>query len=145
MCADFVHPVEDMHSGSPSYTTGLLGSSSMATSQLAAMQPPPQICLQENENVGGSGNLKAQELNETSSISQKLGALEDDHKNLSHTHFLDEEDICPTCLDGYDLENPKINTACGHHFHLGCILEWAERRPTCPVCDKDMVFDESKV
>ncbi|KAL7122975.1 hypothetical protein ACP275_01G077700 [Erythranthe tilingii] len=52
----------------------------------------------------------------------------------------DEEDICPTCLEEYDLENPKIITKCDHHFHLGCILEWMERSDTCPVCDQEMIF-----
>lgn len=53
---------------------------------------------------------------------------------------LEEEDCCPTCLEEYDTENPKIITKCEHHFHLACILEWMERSDTCPVCDQEMVF-----
>ncbi|CBI34360.3 unnamed protein product, partial [Vitis vinifera] len=53
----------------------------------------------------------------------------------------DEEDVCPTCLEEYDAENPKIVTKCEHHFHLACILEWMERSDTCPVCDKEMIFN----
>ncbi|XP_007040287.2 PREDICTED: probable E3 ubiquitin-protein ligase RHB1A [Theobroma cacao] len=53
----------------------------------------------------------------------------------------EEEDVCPTCLEEYDAENPKIITKCEHHFHLACILEWMERSDTCPVCDKEMIFD----
>ncbi|KAK8476455.1 hypothetical protein V6N11_001687, partial [Hibiscus sabdariffa] len=53
----------------------------------------------------------------------------------------EEEDVCPTCLEEYDAENPKIITKCEHHFHLACILEWMERSDTCPVCDKEMMFD----
>ena len=78
---------------------------------------------------------------------------------------MDEEDVCPTCLEGkivccifsifshsfhicfiiyfllqyiteYDSENPKIMTKCNHHFHLSCILEWMERSDTCPICDQ---------
>lgn len=52
----------------------------------------------------------------------------------------DEEDVCPTCLEEYDSENPKIITACDHHFHLVCILEWMERSDTCPICDQEMAF-----
>ncbi|XP_051151486.1 probable E3 ubiquitin-protein ligase RHB1A [Andrographis paniculata] len=52
----------------------------------------------------------------------------------------DEEDICPTCFEEYDEENPKIIAKCDHHFHLGCILEWMERSDTCPMCDQKMVF-----
>ncbi|XP_022738132.1 probable E3 ubiquitin-protein ligase RHB1A [Durio zibethinus] len=53
----------------------------------------------------------------------------------------EEVDVCPTCLEEYDAENPKIITKCEHHFHLACILEWMERSDTCPVCDKEMIFD----
>ncbi|KAJ7569612.1 hypothetical protein O6H91_01G085900 [Diphasiastrum complanatum] len=56
---------------------------------------------------------------------------------------VDDEDVCPTCLDGYNEENPKITTGCGHHFHLSCIYEWMERSIHCPVCYKEMVFSET--
>lgn len=54
--------------------------------------------------------------------------------------LLEEEDLCPTCLEEYDAENPKMITKCDHHFHLACILEWMERSDTCPVCDQEMIF-----
>lgn len=55
----------------------------------------------------------------------------------------EDEDNCPICLEEYDVENPKIDLQCEHHFHLGCILEWMERSDTCPVCDKEMVLNET--
>lgn len=61
----------------------------------------------------------------------------------------DEEDVCPTCLEEYDTQNPRIITKCQHHFHLSCILEWYERSSTCAICDRIMeidnmaLFDES--
>lgn len=39
-------------------------------------------------------------------------------------------------------ENPKILTQCNHHFHLACIYEWLERSQTCPICSREMSFDE---
>ena len=67
-------------------------------------------------------------------------------------HFLDSaskkgsqqdlEEFCPTCLDPYTEENPKITTRCGHHFHLSCIFAWLERSNTCPVCSRPMTFEE---
>uniref|UniRef100_A0A7N0UDV5 RING-type E3 ubiquitin transferase n=1 Tax=Kalanchoe fedtschenkoi TaxID=63787 RepID=A0A7N0UDV5_KALFE len=54
----------------------------------------------------------------------------------------DEEDVCPTCLEEYGEENPKITTQCNHHFHLACIYEWMERSSSCPVCGKLMVFEQ---
>ncbi|KAJ3675559.1 hypothetical protein LUZ60_004601 [Juncus effusus] len=55
----------------------------------------------------------------------------------------DDEDVCPTCLDEYTEDNPKIVMQCSHDFHLGCIYEWMERSEACPVCGKRMVFSES--
>ncbi|XP_075477268.1 putative E3 ubiquitin-protein ligase RHB1A isoform X2 [Primulina tabacum] len=53
----------------------------------------------------------------------------------------DEDDTCPTCLEEYDKENPKILTECSHHFHLSCILEWKERSNMCPICDQEMIYE----
>lgn len=50
-----------------------------------------------------------------------------------------EDDCCPTCLEEWSEENPKIMLRCAHAFHLSCIYEWAERSETCPVCGVDMV------
>ncbi|GAB2216493.1 hypothetical protein Droror1_Dr00024267 [Drosera rotundifolia] len=55
----------------------------------------------------------------------------------------EDEDVCPTCLEEYTQENPKIMTKCSHHFHLGCIYEWMERSENCPVCGKVMAFEET--
>ncbi|KAG0458439.1 hypothetical protein HPP92_023596 [Vanilla planifolia] len=55
----------------------------------------------------------------------------------------EEEDVCPTCLEEYTAENPRIILQCSHHFHLGCIYEWMERSNLCPVCGKVMVFNET--
>ncbi|GAB2224141.1 hypothetical protein Droror1_Dr00004889 [Drosera rotundifolia] len=53
----------------------------------------------------------------------------------------EEEDVCPICLEEYDEENPKMITNCEHDFHLSCILDWMERSDSCPVCDKEMIFN----
>ncbi|XP_010556081.1 PREDICTED: E3 ubiquitin-protein ligase At3g02290-like [Tarenaya hassleriana] len=55
----------------------------------------------------------------------------------------EDEDFCPTCLDGYTPENPKILTKCSHHFHLSCIYEWLDRSDLCPICGKEMEFNEN--
>ncbi|XP_078440768.1 E3 ubiquitin-protein ligase At3g02290-like isoform X2 [Wolffia australiana] len=55
----------------------------------------------------------------------------------------DDEELCPTCLEEYTTDNPKILTSCSHHFHLGCIYEWMERSDKCPMCGKEMEFCES--
>lgn len=34
----------------------------------------------------------------------------------------DAEETCPTCLEPYTEDNPKITAECGHAFHLVSIL-----------------------
>lgn len=55
----------------------------------------------------------------------------------------DDEDVCPTCLEEYEPENPKIVAECSHHFHLSCIYDWMERSDKCPICFRMMVFSEN--
>ncbi|KAF6260534.1 hypothetical protein COO60DRAFT_1269386 [Scenedesmus sp. NREL 46B-D3] len=50
----------------------------------------------------------------------------------------DEDDFCPTCLEAYTDDNPKIFTRCGHSFHMQCIYAWLERKNTCPLCERPM-------
>ena len=40
---------------------------------------------------------------------------------------------CTICLDP-PAAGGAATTACGHSFCVGCILEWVERKPTCPCC-----------
>eukprot|EP00183_Erythrolobus_madagascarensis_P006873 CAMPEP_0185844746 /NCGR_PEP_ID=MMETSP1354-20130828/865_1 /TAXON_ID=708628 /ORGANISM="Erythrolobus madagascarensis, Strain CCMP3276" /LENGTH=102 /DNA_ID=CAMNT_0028544515 /DNA_START=129 /DNA_END=434 /DNA_ORIENTATION=- len=35
-----------------------------------------------------------------------------------------ENDVCPTCLEEYTDDNPKMTSECQHSFHLACIYEW---------------------
>mmetsp|Transcript_16699 Transcript_16699/g.29252 ORF Transcript_16699/g.29252 Transcript_16699/m.29252 type:complete len:183 (+) Transcript_16699:588-1136(+) len=46
----------------------------------------------------------------------------------------ESDDVCPTCLEEYTKENPKITLECQHTFHLSCIYEWLERSAFCPIC-----------
>lgn len=65
---------------------------------------------------------------------------EEESKDFILTDLEDED--CPVCLEEYNLENPKIETKCAHHFHLSCIYEWMERSESCPICGKEMEFCE---
>uniref|UniRef100_A0A7S1ETP9 RING-type E3 ubiquitin transferase n=1 Tax=Timspurckia oligopyrenoides TaxID=708627 RepID=A0A7S1ETP9_9RHOD len=52
----------------------------------------------------------------------------------------EHEEVCPTCLEEYTNENPRMTSMCQHTFHLACIYEWLERSPYCPICAKKMMF-----
>ncbi|KAB2600642.1 hypothetical protein D8674_037296 [Pyrus ussuriensis x Pyrus communis] len=57
--------------------------------------------------------------------------------------LLERGEECPTCLEEYTTENPKITVECSHHYHLSCIFEWMERSPTCPICSRVILFSET--
>ncbi|XP_020261422.1 probable E3 ubiquitin-protein ligase RHB1A isoform X2 [Asparagus officinalis] len=106
------------------------------------MQPADSASI--GEAVVMDGNLKDSEYKiKVVGEEDNLKAKEDEPSKLSKSDGLatEEEDVCPTCLEEYDSENPRIITKCGHHFHLSCILEWMERSDTCAICDKIMMFD----
>ncbi|KAI3452177.1 hypothetical protein Pfo_008842 [Paulownia fortunei] len=87
-------------------------------------------CEEESKEYNSKSSLKLSTAKTTTGFAHIFTSSED-------------EDVCPTCLEEYTTENPKIITKCSHHFHLGCIYEWMERSDNCPVCGKVMAFDET--
>ncbi|KAH9707893.1 E3 ubiquitin-protein ligase [Citrus sinensis] len=112
----------------------------IVTSQLRTMRFDPQL-LHKQLRYGDSTNYP--ERAEEDGRLTKLERLDLLLKSPLRKLGPEDEDVCPTCLEEYTLENPKIVTQCRHHYHLSCIYEWMERSPTCPVCSKVMVFDET--
>lgn len=88
------------------------------------------VCEDGSKEYRSKSSLKLSVTKTTTGVSNVYTSSEDD-------------DVCPTCLEEYTPENPKIITKCSHHFHLGCIYEWMERSESCPVCGKVMEFDET--
>lgn len=79
----------------------------------------------------------AKETEETKPVIMVSG----DAEFMDFDHLIANEE-CPTCLEEYDSENPKIVAACSHHFHLSCIYEWLERSKKCPICSRVLIFKE---
>ncbi|KAI3436104.1 hypothetical protein D9Q98_002162 [Chlorella vulgaris] len=52
------------------------------------------------------------------------------------------EDICSVCLDEYTSQDPGAPTVCGHHYHLQCIMQWAQRSRECPLCFKSLQLED---
>ncbi|XP_048570878.1 E3 ubiquitin-protein ligase At3g02290-like isoform X1 [Triticum urartu] len=72
----------------------------------------------------------------SSAYGDKLSRKESGNYFTYFSPSTEDEDVCPTCLEDYTSENPRIVMQCSHHFHLGCIYEWMERSEACPVCGK---------
>eukprot|EP00533_Pseudo-nitzschia_delicatissima_P001067 CAMPEP_0116113992 /NCGR_PEP_ID=MMETSP0327-20121206/19790_1 /TAXON_ID=44447 /ORGANISM="Pseudo-nitzschia delicatissima, Strain B596" /LENGTH=533 /DNA_ID=CAMNT_0003607359 /DNA_START=278 /DNA_END=1876 /DNA_ORIENTATION=- len=59
----------------------------------------------------------------------------------------DDEDVCPICLDGFDVGDTVMfarDLSCAHVFHEECLLPWLlERRENeCPSCREALVDEE---
>ncbi|MED6112513.1 putative E3 ubiquitin-protein ligase rhb1a [Stylosanthes scabra] len=146
-----------------SLTAGLLIGLNLDASTPDTYQPPPAP-LPYDVVLGGSASTDSESFRETVSGSsfEALIAREDleeanskaqansapispkkaelSKSNQTQVLLSEEEDVCPICLEEYDVENPKNLTKCEHHFHLSCILEWMERSDSCPICDQEMIF-----
>lgn len=161
-------PLSSHHGMVSALSTGLLVDVNLETSIPDTYRPPPAPLpydtnlrhpltpITESAEETNAGNTLASshhDLKESDCKIQKgsdLASLDDvevdfeksveKKSNEPLASALEEEDVCPTCLEEYDTENPKIITKCEHHFHLACILEWKERSNTCPVCDQEMIF-----
>ncbi|XP_059655032.1 E3 ubiquitin-protein ligase At3g02290-like [Cornus florida] len=106
------------------------------------VQIKPKTLSGGDKPSGFYNEHESKECHSESSTTKVLSANEEG--GFGHAYASSEdEDVCPTCLEEYTPENPKINTQCSHHFHLGCIYEWMERSELCPVCAKLMVFAET--
>lgn len=99
-------------------------------------QQPHSQETPQRVRVSGSGRV----VTPTKATLTDTPAIEAQPGLLKRGDDTDDEDCCPTCLEAYTEDNPKIFTSCGHHFHMPCIYEWNERKETCPICDTPMNF-----
>ena len=56
-----------------------------------------------------------------------------------------EEDVCSICLDEFTEEDPGQATACGHLYHLQCVMQWAQRSRECPLCFRALQLQDEEV
>jgi hypothetical protein len=51
---------------------------------------------------------------------------------------LEKVDPCAICYESFDVSNPPVKKkeiSCSHTlFHVACLEQWKETKPTCPIC-----------
>ncbi|KAI3927704.1 hypothetical protein MKW92_031410 [Papaver armeniacum] len=57
---------------------------------------------------------------------------------------LDEGEVCSVCLQDMIVGDHAILLKCSHIFHQNCMLEWAKRKPSCPLCRHDVRKDRQQ-
>jgi hypothetical protein len=71
---------------------------------------------------------------------ERLAQLEQDDvlRTMFKQHTAIQKDwVCSICRD--DNQESVVSTQCDHHFHEGCILTWARRTKTCPLCREPLI------
>mmetsp|Transcript_9428 Transcript_9428/g.14494 ORF Transcript_9428/g.14494 Transcript_9428/m.14494 type:complete len:246 (+) Transcript_9428:203-940(+) len=68
---------------------------------------------------------------------------EKDSEVCSENGVTQDDNICPICLESFDVDNdiivsPKV---CNHKFHDTCILSWLEEHTDCPNCRCEMITE----
>ncbi|XVF03156.1 hypothetical protein REPUB_Repub04eG0236600 [Reevesia pubescens] len=108
-------------------------------------QENDQVDMEHDDTKGNKSSGRQRERRSTASdYSQLKFSSEKSEAEVAHVcELLEDEDICPTCLEEYIPENPKIDLQCSHSYHLSCIYEWMERSENCPICGNMMIFDEA--
>lgn len=155
------HEFLTSHNGAASaFAAELLVDLNLQTSIPDTYRPPPAPipydvvlghprstdCDPVGETINGSKGLRVSDCKtQASSLPTSPRKFELPRSNEPNFLPLEEDDACPICLEEYDLENPKTITKCNHHFHLSCILEWMERSETCPVCDQEMILEDTMI
>jgi hypothetical protein len=68
-----------------------------------------------------------------------------DPKTMIHLNEISKS-CCDICMMDYELEE-KISQSkhakCDHIFHKECILDWMQKKHTCPCCRRNYLGDES--
>jgi len=50
---------------------------------------------------------------------------------------------CAICLNPF-IDNNLLTIPCGHTYHTECILEWFDKKMTCPMCRKKFKWKKKK-
>jgi hypothetical protein len=54
-----------------------------------------------------------------------------------------KEEDCPICAEEFEMDCIVIKLPnCGHIFHSHCVVEWLNRKCTCPVCRFEHLTDD---
>ena len=65
-------------------------------------------------------------------LEKMLKSIEEEKKKKK-----ENAEICAVCQEACE-NSDKHKTACGHVFHLGCLMPWLKNNNTCPCCREEL-------
>ncbi|KAI3927729.1 hypothetical protein MKW92_009347 [Papaver armeniacum] len=107
------------------------------------MEEVSGLIRDEQENINGLRRVLVEHGLYFHSVSNReLLEGEDIKSHMKNIIFLDDGEVCPVCFQ--DMNVGAVVLKCSHVFHENCVLEWAKRKPNCPVCRHDMRKDRQQ-
>eukprot|EP01080_Neovahlkampfia_damariscottae_P009577 gene9577-1780_t len=60
---------------------------------------------------------------------------------IDEEHILDDAS-CPICIEAFEISTKALVLPCNHLFHEKCLIEWLQKRATCPLCRTEIETDD---
>ena len=54
------------------------------------------------------------------------------------------DDSCMICLEDLDGTKKCRQLYCNHVYHSDCLYSWLKERPTCPLCNKNLITKDNQ-
>ena len=70
------------------------------------------------------------------SLEQKKKSIQEQIRSLEERIEGFKEELCPICYS--DVEQPLLSPCCSRVFCGGCIVQWLDRKCSCPMCRMDL-------
>ena len=88
---------------------------------------------------------KGEDVGQNLELALKYYKLSSEPKSQQAIHRLTNTlrilgDVCPICLDPYDMRTNFCSTLCGHSFHLSCLATAMEHDGNCPICRQPLRY-----
>ena len=140
----------EVHSPPPSSTAATASSSNRGKNcpeSPGRTERKPLLSPDSEDSEDAVGSVE--EINEMPQISSNISAATAVNTSC-YDGFDDDEDVCPICLDNFEVGDIVMwsrhnHGSCSHVFHEDCLLQWLleQRENECPTCRACFIADIS--
>ena len=90
-------------------------------------------------------DIRVLSIKKTNYLNQKIMDNIEIYKMKNVEKLDNDKKKCTICLKNYVDGEDSIALPCTHIFHADCIKTWVKEHKTCPICKKDIIYDNEKV
>jgi hypothetical protein len=90
-------------------------------------------------------DLRLLRIKKTNGLEQQIIDNMEIYKMKNVEKLDNDKKKCTICLENYVDGDDSIALPCIHIFHADCIKTWVKDHNTCPICKKDIIYDNEEV